>query len=256
MNMPKIMLDAGHFGKRNQSPVVAQYYESVQMWFLCLYLKDELEKYGFEVSLTRSDPNKDLDVFKRGQKAKGCDLFLSLHSNAVGSSGNENVDRVDVFYAYDNFNNAILFAKALSEAIAQCMEIQTANAKTRKSQKGNWDYYGVMRGARMTGCPLYFLLEHSFHTNKKSAEWLLKEENLKKLAKAEAMVIAKYFGLLAVGDINGDGITDKKDYALLKRVALDTEKLTQDQIPRADMNGDGVIDKKDYALLKRDVLKV
>ncbi len=254
--MPKVLIDAGHYGKYNQSPVVPEYFESVQMWKLCLYLKEELEKYGFEVSLTRSDPNKDLDVFKRGQKAKGYDLFLSLHSNAVGSSGNEKVDRVDVFYAYDNFNDGVNLAKILGEAIAECMGIETSNAKTRKSQKGSWDYYGVMRGARYAGCPLYYLLEHSFHTNKQAAEWLLKEENLKSLAKAEAKVIAKYFGMLPiVGDINGDGDIDKKDYTLLKRFAFDTAKPTPEQIKRADINNDGEIDKKDYTLLKRKVLK-
>ncbi len=253
--MKTIMLDAGHYGNYNQSPVVPKYYESVQMWKLMLFLKTELEKYGFTVKQTRNRLKDDLAVVKRGNLAKDCDLFLSLHSNAIGGSGNEKVDRVDVFYAFDNFNSASVLAKELAMAIAECMGIDKYNAKTRKSEKGNWDYYGVLRGARNVGCPLYFLLEHSFHTNKRSAEWLLKEENLKKLAKAEALVIAKYFDMLPEGDVNGDGVADVKDYTLVKRIAFDTYNPNPQEARRADLNSDGAIDAKDYTLLKRKVLK-
>ncbi len=37
------------------------------------------------------------------------------------------------------------------------------------------------------------MTEHGFHTNKQNTEFLLKEENLKKLAIAEAEMIANYF---------------------------------------------------------------
>jgi uncharacterized protein YgiM (DUF1202 family) len=40
------------------------------------------------------------------------------------------------------------------------------------------------------------LVEHSFHTCTRSAEWLLDEANLDKLAQAEARVIAEHFGML------------------------------------------------------------
>ena len=39
------------------------------------------------------------------------------------------------------------------------------------------------------------ILEHSFHTNTRAAKWLLEDENLRKLAQAEADVIARWFGL-------------------------------------------------------------
>jgi len=38
------------------------------------------------------------------------------------------------------------------------------------------------------------IIEHSFHTNRRAAKWLLEECNLDKLAKAEAQVIAAFFG--------------------------------------------------------------
>lgn len=74
----RICLDAGHYGKYNQSPVVKEYYESDMNWKLHIYLKAELENYGFEVITTRKEQAKDLGLYERGYKAKGCDLFLSL----------------------------------------------------------------------------------------------------------------------------------------------------------------------------------
>lgn len=185
----KIMLDAGHHGSRNQSPVYPRYYESKQMWKLHLLLKKHLEYFGFDVFLTRDDQAKDMEVTARGKLAKGCSLFLSLHSDASESAS---VDRATVFYAYDDYNNASVLAQDLAHAVALCMGVG-GTIKTRQGNNG--DYYGVMRGARSVGCPLYYIVEHSFHTCKASAEWLMVDSNLDKLAKAEAEVIAAYFGM-------------------------------------------------------------
>ena len=185
----KIMLDAGHYGSYNQSPVCPKYYESKQMWKLHILLKKHLEYFGFEVLQTRSDQGKNLGVTERGKLAKGCSLFLSLHSDASSSAS---VNRATAFYAFDDWNKASVLAKKLAAAIGDCMGVE-GKTKTRKSKKGNYDHYGVMRGARSVGCPLYYILEHSFHTNKASAEWLMSDSNLDKLAKAEAEVIAAYY---------------------------------------------------------------
>ncbi len=190
----KIMLDAGHYGERNQSTVYPSYYESKQMWKLHLLLKKWLEKYGFEVGTTRSNQEKDLAVYDRGKKAKGYNLLLSLHSDA---SDSESTSRATAFYAFDDFNNASKLAEKLSHAVGLCMGV-SGKIKTRKSENANTDYYGVMRGARAVGCPLYFIIEHSFHTNKDSAKWLMSDSNLDKLAKAEADVIAEYYGVKKV----------------------------------------------------------
>ena len=58
----------------------------------------------------------------------------------------------------------------------------------------NDNYYGVLHGADLANTP-GIIIEHSFHTNKKACEWLMKTENLKLLAKREAAVIAEFFGL-------------------------------------------------------------
>lgn len=252
----KIMLDAGHYGKYNRSAVVPAYWESNMTWALHLKLKAELEKYGFDVQTTRSEQSKDLPVYERGRKAKGCDLFLSLHSNGANT---ETVDRVDVFYAFDNQNNAKDLAEKLANGIAELMEVSYGSAKTRESASyPGTEYYGVMRGARKVGVPLYFILEHSFHSNKKAAEWLLKEDNLQKLAVLEAGILASHYGLLTptlAGDLNQNGKLDARDYLLLRRYLFGLAELTDEQKKAADFNGDGKVNALDYIGLRREILE-
>ncbi len=250
----KIMLDAGHYEYRNQSPAVPEYWESKQMWRLHLYLRDELLNYGFEVGVTREKQEKDLAVVKRGEKAKDCDLFISLHSNAVIGGGGEWVDRVDVYSAYDNLNSASELGTVLLKAVAECMGVSEGTAKTRKSTKGDYEYYGVMRGARNVGCPLYYIIEHSFHTNARAARWLLDDANLKRLARVEAAVIAAYFGIkpdFQKGDVNMDGRLDSIDVMLIKRAYFGTFKLNDEQKKLADMDENGEIDIFDYIAANR-----
>lgn len=187
----KICLDAGHYGKYNRSPAVKSYYESDMNWKLHNLLKAELEQYGFEVKQTRSNKDKDLSVYDRGAASKGCDLLLSIHSNAVGSNVNESVDYPVVYVQLDGKGNSL--GKQLATAIEQLMGTkQDGRINTRKGNNG--EYYGVLRGAAAVGT-MGMILEHSFHTNTRSTNWLLNDSNLQKLAQREAEIIAKWFGL-------------------------------------------------------------
>lgn len=195
MSKIKICLDAGHVGgKYNQSPVLDSYYESAMNWKLHLLLKAELEARGFAVITTRADRETDLTVYKRGAAAEGCDIFMSIHSNACGT---ESVDYPVVYRAYDNLNNVDTLALALAKEIGELMDTrQAGRTATRKNSAGG-EYYGVLRGARAVGVPYYMLLEHSFHTNLKATEWLSDDANLAKLAVAEADILAAHFGVKA-----------------------------------------------------------
>ena len=191
--MTKICLDAGHYGKYNQSPAVSKYYESDMAWKLHLKLKACLEDYGIEVITTRSSQEKDLGLTARGKAAKGCDLFLSIHSNAAGSKANETVDYPIAFVPING--SADILGQQLAECVEQVMcTKQMWRSESKKSAKGDWDYYSVISGAASVGVP-GIILEHSFHTNTKITKWLLDDSNLDKLAKAEAEVIAKYFNI-------------------------------------------------------------
>lgn len=189
--MTKICLDAGHYGKYNQSPAVPKYYESDMAWKLHLKLKACLEEYGIEVYTTRKDQNENLGLTARGKKAKGCDLLLSIHSNAAGDKINETVDYPIAFVPINGSGDKL--GELLAECVEQTMNTkQTSRSESKKSEKGDWDYYSVIGGAASVGVP-GIILEHSFHTNTKATKWLLNDSNLDKLAKAEAEVIAKYF---------------------------------------------------------------
>lgn len=187
----KIMLDAGHYGKYNRSPCIKTYYESEMNWKLHNWLKYYLERFGFTVLQTRADQKKDMAVVQRGRSAKGCDLLFSIHSNAVGSTANENIDYPVAYVPLDGKGTA------LGKLLAQCVEKmmgtkQKAQVQTRQGNNG--DYYGIIRGATSVGVPC-IILEHSFHTNTKATEWLLNDDNLEAIAEAEAEIIAEYYGL-------------------------------------------------------------
>lgn len=243
----RILLDAGHYANYNQSPIVNEYWESRRMWVLCEYLAEELLKYGFCVEKTRSDSEKDMSVVSRGKKAKDFDLFVSLHSNAASS---EKVDRVSVYAPYDNINNSHDLAARLALTVASVMKVSEGRVKTRKSEKGEWEYYGVLRGAREVGCPLYYIIEHSFHTNERAALWLMSDANLRRIAVAEAYVIASYFGVYIKGDADMDGVFDVNDLLIIKSIAMGVYNPDEKQREICDLDSDGKVDMFDYLQAK------
>lgn len=186
-----IMLDAGHYGKINQSPVLSSYYESKMTWKLHLYLKAELEQYqNIIVGTTRTSRSKDLAVYDRGKASKGYDLFLSIHSNATSSS---TTDYPLIITQKGNTGDSL--AKALGQAIQNTMGTKQEYQVWQKlNSDKKTEYYGVLRGSKAVGTK-GMILEHSFHTNLASAKWLSSDENLQAMAKAEADAIAAYYGL-------------------------------------------------------------
>ena len=197
--VPIVCLDAGHYGKYNRSPVVADYYESDMNWKLQNLLKEELEKYGIQVKTTRADKAKDLALESRGKASKDCDLFISLHSNAANEEYTHYV--VAMYQVDDNCGEmdeqSKAFAAMLAKTVGTVMDLpyQTWTTKSSSDRDGNGykdDYYGVLRGAH-TVHTAGVIIEHGFHTNTATAKWLLVDANLKKLAEAEAKTIAEWF---------------------------------------------------------------
>lgn len=188
----KICLDAGHYGKYNQSPANRAYWESDFSWKFHLLLKAELEKYGVQVITTRTNKDIDLGLVARGRKAAGCDLFLSLHSNAIGSG----VSSTDYPLACCCVaGTADVLGNDLAQTVQRVMQTRQPGRITKKrNSAGTGDWYSVLFGAAQVGVP-GILLEHSFHTNLRATNWLLDDSNLRKLAQAEAQTIAEYFGV-------------------------------------------------------------
>lgn len=190
----KICIDAGHDLGCNPSPADPAYCEGTRMFELQGYLSAALMRYGFEVVCTRQRVEDNPSLYRRGRAAEGCELLLSLHSNAVGDNGcNSAVDYVAVFYPISRRGQKL--AQALSERIAAVMGTsQPPEFLVRRNSEGTVDYYGVIRHAVEVGA-IGMILEHSFHTNPRSTRWLLSDANLRRLAEAEAALIAEYYGM-------------------------------------------------------------
>lgn len=223
----RVCLDAGHYGKYNQSPVNPLYFESERMWQLTEYLFTALQKHGIEVAKTRTSQAKDLALIERGKKAKGCDLFISLHSNAATSAS---VDYPIAIVMLDNASMDIddkskdiglKLARIVGEVMGtkQSGRITTSLSNNDRDGNGKKDdeYYGVLQGAKSVGVP-GLILEHSFHTNKKATAWLMSNANLKKLAEAEAECIYNYL-------MEDEEVTQEQFNKMMDAYLLDREKL-------------------------------
>ena len=209
-------LDAGHFGKYNRSPAVNSYYESDMNWKLTMLQKKYLEQYAdVEVILTRSNQEVDRALFDRGACSKGCVVFLSNHSNAVGNGVNDKIDYVATYHLVDDTTTkcddvskeiAEVLAPVIADVMGTNQGFRVVSRKANGDRNGdgimNDNYYGVLHGARMVNTP-GLILEHSFHTNTRMTNWLLNDANLDRLAKAEVEALARYFGLVKKGESSG-----------------------------------------------------
>lgn len=218
-------IDPGHSKGQNRSPIAPEYIEGERMFLLGHLLKKELERYkNAKVLITREKVTENPSLYDRGMMAKGCKVLLSLHSDAA-PDGAENVDRATVFHPISGKGADL--ARLLADKIAATMEVkQGGRVKTRVNGAGDADYYGVIRYAVRAGS-VGMILEHSFHTNRRSAEWLLDDSNLEKLAKAEAEVLADYYGLK-----KKPGEEDEVRYKYLKDVPKAYREETIDRLVR------------------------
>lgn len=123
--------------------------------------------------------------------SKGCSLFISVHSNAVGNGVNESVDYP---VAYVLLNGSSMDSGLKLAKVAKSVMETAQGGRTATRQGTNGEYYGVLRGANAVGT-LGIILEYSFHTNTRAMNWLSSDSNLQKLAKVEAGCIAAYYGV-------------------------------------------------------------
>jgi len=200
-NMPVVWLDPGHDSQwDNPSPVIAGYYEGRQMWKLAQLLAAQLKQYGVLARLTKERENQAVALVKRGTLSAGSDLLISLHSNAAAT---DKPDWVLVLHQVDDgggvHGRSREFAKMIGPVIAEAMGLpwQTAGVVSSSDRNANGkadDYYGVLRGAQTVKTPAV-IIEHGFHTHGPTAQWLLEDANLQRLAQAEAAAIASWLGV-------------------------------------------------------------
>lgn len=248
----KVCIDAGHYGKYNRCPNNSAYYESDMVWKLHLLQKKYLEALGIEVITTRANKDKDLALNTRGIMAKGCDLFISDHSNAVGSGMNESVDYAAIYHLVDDTTVkcddiskeiACKIAPVIAGVMGTKQGYRVVTRKSGNDRNGdgmmNDNYYGVLHAARSVNVP-GLILEHSFHTNSAAVAWLLKDENLDKLARAEAECIASY---LLEKDVclNEEKDKDKAETNIIPTVPFSVRVLIKDLNYRSEPSMDGAV---------------
>lgn len=190
-NKIKIMLDPGHGKGQNRGFVNVdpknngQYCnEGDNTYFLAHKLKSELERYGFEVGITRTSISQDPSLETRGKMARGYDLFISVHSNAAGST----VRGTEVWDSVKKPNKAL--ASKISRYVSAAFGHTNRGVKYRVyPDTVNTDYYAVLRSNEATHG---MLVEHGFHTNYQDASILFYQRQ--KIAEMEAKAIAEYYG--------------------------------------------------------------
>lgn len=203
--MIKVMIDPGHAPWNiNKGPT--GYYEYQGVWKISTYLKEILQSKGMQVDFTRAW-DQDPELYDRGQKAAGYDLFVSEHTNASDGKSRG----VEVFYDYSKPQD-IEFAEKLAGNVAAVMGNSNRGAKTRVYNENGkiYNYYGVIRGAAATDCKHIFLIESGFHDNVEDEAFLKVDENLKRIAQAQAEVILKFFGMKDITVQEAEKIVQEK----------------------------------------------
>lgn len=180
----KILLDAGHgAGKlHNRGSLIGN--EGDNNFLFSVILKEELEKYeGVEVLLTRPKITDNPSLKTRGKMAQGCDLFLSLHSNAFNGIANGFVLFDDVTKPNDKL------AQALSKSIGSAFRMNRGVHRKQLSYIKD-DWYAVLR---YNEAKYGMLLEYGFHDNLQDVQVYVNQRE--KLARLTVQPIVEFFNL-------------------------------------------------------------
>lgn len=208
-----VVLDAGHGGYDGGTDVGVQN-EKVYNLKIAEYLRDCLEKDGrFKVIMTR-ESDEYLKFLPRALYAldNNADLFLSLHCNSSdykSARGSEAyISVVEEFSAYS-------LADKLLTKIASAVDIPYGKVESRSdtgdelgiyywNAEKQWDmpgeaslglksdYYSVNTWCSKFGVPS-IIVEHGYLSNAADSKIIDSDENLKKIAAAEAEALAEYY---------------------------------------------------------------
>ena len=191
----KIVIDPGHGGKDPGKIAVNGVPEKEVNRKIGLLLREELEKKGFQVLLTRQEDTTavgDPDADKRSDMEKrvelmevfGADICISIHCNSFESG---KIYGPQLFF-YEHSEKSGILARELQEKLREKLCPECA-----REQKPNVSYYILKRSP----CPAV-IVECGFLSNPEEAEKLCSEGYQKKVAKAIAEGVWKYFCLCGI----------------------------------------------------------
>ena len=207
------------------------YYERDLNLKIALACKEELEKKGITVYMTRYDNNSLPSLTERAKIAAnyGADLFVSIHNNAQ-SAGTAHGSEVwvpngSVYNYYTHEVGEDLGTRIINNLAALGLNkrgVFTRNATpTEKYPNGETyptgdisDYYTVINESRRHGIP-GMIIEHAYVSNASDAiNFLSSDESLRKLGVSDAQAIYSFYsslsddlpdgtaGVMAVADAN------------------------------------------------------
>lgn len=189
----KILLDPGHGLGENRGSVIG--HEGDHTFQFAVLFKEELEKFGFRVGMTRKSIQDNPTLKRRGQMAQGYDLFLSLHTNA----GPKSAKGCEIFGDLNAYDSHLM--EKMLKIISQTIPTKNRGIKwrrrsdgkvfTQKSSPGGSNWYGVLY---YNQAPVGMLIEFCFHTNEGDLNSFL--INQRRLAKNLAKMMAEYYNLI------------------------------------------------------------
>ena len=178
-----VCIDVGHGGS-DSGAVKGNHVEKKYNLDTALSCRDELQKYGVKVVITRTG-DKYLSLSERCSIANknGCELFVSIHHNSGGG------DRGEVIYSINEGKG-----KKLAHCIAKEMKgMGQTEVKeySRRSEKTGKDYYAVIKGTNMPAV----ITEVCFLDNAKDVQIADTLEERKRNGREIAHGILDYMGI-------------------------------------------------------------
>ena len=186
-----IVIDPGHGGENNGTTSNNVLEKSMTLT-TATEMYDTLSKFdNIEVYLTRSE-DVDMTLKERAQMASDlhADFLISVHYNASESGlpyGSEVWTSLVPDFHNFGYQLGTMFLKEY-----QNMGLSLRGIKTRKGEKG--DYYGILRESIALEVPA-IIIEHCYVNHYRDYPFCETEEKQKALGKADALAVAKYFGL-------------------------------------------------------------
>ena len=178
----KVFLGVGHGGS-DPGAVANNVKEKDLNLSIALACRDELEKHGVAVRMSRSkDENDPIGDEVKECNAYGPDLAVDIHNNAGGGDGCE------VFYSHLGGKGKTLAENILAEMVK--VGQNSRGIKTRVNSQGK-DYYAFVRN---TSCPAV-IVECAFIDNATDLQILSTEDKRKAMGVAIAKGILKTLGV-------------------------------------------------------------
>lgn len=194
----RILIDAGHGidtpGKRSPDGTLREYLWNREVAEMLYNL---LEEHGFDADLVVTETN-DIPLKTRVRRINEvCSLIgshnvllLSIHSNAAGNGESWMKAQGWSAYTTKGETRSDIAAKCLHDAFEE-------DFKDRKIRRdlsdGDSDWEEDFYIIKKTSCPAV-LIENFFYDNKEECQWLLQEQNKRRIAKAILKGIQYYYG--------------------------------------------------------------